>query len=520
MKRISTLFVVVVASTLSLFATSNGEMSPELMDQLLKYADVCQIIKNSYVDSVDYDTLGMYAIKGILKSLDPHTTYLTPKEVKASNEVLRNGFDGIGISYNVLDDTLNVIQVIPGGPSDDAGLQVGDKFVKVDNVSVAGVKMSNDTLQKLIRGKSGSTVTIDILRDGKLQRVGVKRGHIPVNSVVASYIIAPEIGYVRIERYAERTAEEFTDAVVKLKKRGAKGLILDLRGNGGGYLLSAMNLLSQFLPTGSLLLKTKGVHTKDAVRVARYGYQKFVDDPLVILIDNYSASASEITAGAVQDWDRGVIIGCRSYGKGLVQQPFQLSDGSEIRVTITRYYTPSGRSIQKPYRNGEYLATDSIVNSDSLKYNTLISGRSVYGGGGIYPDIYVAPDTTRMTPFQRAVIKNLVLVKTSLAYYLENRDALSKYSDYKELYDKADISEVNKMLREQLLHSGIDYTDAELEESASLFDRYLKALIARCLWGSAAYYQILNIESQDVNKAIEVLSDKKLYNDILCKKEK
>lgn len=499
MKRFFLLYIALLPVMFQAFPAKQGsEIPDELMNSLLKYAKVCQIIEQNYVDSVSYDTLCTNAIAGMLKKLDPHSSYLTPKQVRASNEVLRSGFDGIGISYNMIDDTLNIIQVIPDGPSEHAGLRVGDKILYADTVCIAGRGLSNDDIQKCIRGKRGTALELRLLRDGDVIRKKVKRGHIPIHSVTASYLVSPGIGYIMIERFAEQTVSEFENALKALEKQGAESLILDLRGNGGGYLQSAINLLSHFLPAGTPLLKTEGVHRQTDVRFSRLGYQMFTDKPLAVLIDGHSASASEITAGALQDMDRGVIIGSRSYGKGLVQQPYQLPDSSEVRVTIARYCTPSGRSIQKPYKDGEYLKTDTC---------------------GIYPDVYIAPDTTKMTALQKAVIKKQVLVRTSLKYYIKNRERLSKFNSVNSFYNDIDMKPVYDILYNELASAGIDYSPDEMEESVSLFSRYLKALVARCVWGNGAYYEALNIESEEVKTAMDILNDKKKYNSILSKNQ-
>lgn len=521
MKRRILLFIALIVTFFNAYSSKNGsDIPPELMNSLLKYARVCQIVEQNYVDSVSYDTLCQNAISGMLKKLDPHSSYLTPNQVRVSNEVLRNGFDGIGISYTVIDDTLNVVQIIPGGPSEHAGLEVGDKLLYADTVRLAGRKADNDFIQKNIRGPRGTTLELTLLRDGAAIKKRVKRGHIPISSVTASYMMKPEVGYIMIERFAEHTTDEFEDAVKKLRKQGMKGLILDLRGNGGGYLLSAINLLSHFLPAGTPLLKTEGAHRRTDVRFSRLGYQMFTDEPLVVLIDSHSASASEITAGAVQDWDRGVIVGGRSYGKGLVQQPYQLADSSEVRVTIARYCTPSGRSIQKPYKDGEYIKTDTIAQCDSLRFSTLEAGRTVYGGGGVAPDVYVAPDTTRMTGFQKLVIKKQVLVRTSLAYYRTNKNILRGYGSVGALYKELDMAPVYKIMEGELLSVGIDYSSDEMAQSEQILSRYLKALIARCVWGVSAYYEALNIESEEVRTALEIIGDSEKYSSILSVNQK
>lgn len=517
MKRFFLIGIVLVVTFFRAYSSKPDSNIPsELMNSLLKYAKVTQLVEQNYVDSVSYDTLCANAISGMLKKLDPHSAYLTPKQVKASNEVLRNGFDGIGISYIMINDTLNVLQVIPGGPSERSGIQVGDKVLYADTVCLAGRGVSNDDIQKNIRGRRGTSLKLTLLRNGVILKQNVRRGHIPINSVTASYIISSGIGYMKVERFAENTVSEFESAISHLQKQGAKSLILDLRGNGGGYLISAINLLSHFLPAGIVLLKTEGAHRQVSVRLSQYGYQKFTQGALVVLIDGNSASASEITAGAIQDWDRGVIVGSRSYGKGLVQQPYQLSDSSEVRITVARYKTPSGRSIQKPFKGGEYIKSDTISDVDSLKYSTLLRGRPVYGGGGISPDVHVAPDTTKLTQFQKAVFKKQVLVKAALIYYVQNKNELKKISDCKYLHDSVVLEPVFSIMEQLLLSEGIDYSPDEMEQSQLLFSRYLKALIARCNWGQKAYYEMLNIDSEEVKMAIDILNDVEKYSSILA----
>jgi carboxyl-terminal processing protease len=367
-------------------------------------------VENLYVDNLDGNKLAEDAIVGLLEKLDPHSNYMTPEEVKEMNEPLQGNFDGIGIQFNMLTDTLYVVQVIPGGPSEKVGILAGDRVIQVNDTLIAGVKMKNTDVMSRLRGPKGTTVNVKVLRnkDSKLLNFKIIRDKIPIYSLDASYMIDKTTGYIKLNRFAATTYDEFKEALGKLMQQGMKNLILDLQGNGGGYLGTAIEIANEFLKQGSLIVYTEGVHQKreNALATNKGALQT---GRLIVLVDESSASASEIVSGAIQDWDRGVIVGRRTFGKGLVQRPIPLPDGSMIRLTTARYYTPTGRSIQKPYENGnsdsynrdligrynrgEMISADSIHFPDSLKYSTLVDKRTVYGGGGIMPDYFVPIDT-------------------------------------------------------------------------------------------------------------------------------
>lgn len=404
-------------------------------------------ISRLYVDTVNESRLVEHAITGMLEQLDPHSTYNNAEEVKAMNEPLQGNFEGIGIQFQMIEDTLLVIQPVSGGPSEKVGILAGDRITAVNDTAIAGVKMSTEDIMKRLRGPKNSEVDLTIVRRGvtDLLLFTVKRDKIPIHSLDASYMIQPKTGYIRINRFGATTADEFADALKKLQKQGMDDLILDLQGNGGGYLNAAIDLANEFLAQKDLIVYTKGRSEKQSSFYAK-GSGCFKTGRLVVLVDEYSASASEIVTGAIQDHDRGVVVGRRTFGKGLVQRPIDLPDGSMIRLTIARYYTPSGRCIQKPYENkegedmldkyhsdlmnrlkhGELMHADSIHFPDSLKYQTLRLGRTVYGGGGIMPDFFVPIDTTQYTDYHRQLVAKGVIIRSTTGYIEKHRDELKK----------------------------------------------------------------------------------------------
>ncbi|MCQ2336545.1 MAG: S41 family peptidase [Paludibacteraceae bacterium] len=457
------------------------QITKEAMSDILKFSDIYNCISNNYVDNVDVSKLMDYAIDGMLSKLDPHSRYLTAQQVKESQEMLHGEFEGIGVSYVVVNDTLNVVQVIDGGPAWESGIEIGDKILYANDVCIVG--MTSDSIQAHIKGKRKTKVSLLIDRGGKTFRQSLARDRIPVKSVVAAYLVKPDVGLVRFDKFSENTEKEVTSAINDLKRQGAKKIIIDLRDNGGGLLYSAVEILSQFLPEGTPIVETKGSRRPDNKLKSLGGYQKFLKDTIVVLINQNTASASEIFAGAMQDLGRAKIVGCRSFGKGLVQQPYQLSDGSEIRLTTSRYYTPSGRCIQRPYKNGKY--------TDSSEY-------------GINPDIYIEPDTVKLTAIERAVIKKQLLVKISLRYYLQNKEILTAIKTPVQLYNDLDVSEMLRTLESELLETGIDYTKNEFEEASGFFSLLFKGLMAEYLLGQEAYYIIMNMESDEVKAALDV----------------
>ena len=487
---------------------------------------------NLYVDSVDEGKLVEDAIRGMLEKLDPHSSYATPKEVKAMNEPLQGNFEGVGVQFNILEDTLLVIQTISDGPSEKVGIIAGDRFVSVNDTVIAGVKMSKEDIMKRLRGPKGTKVKIGVKRQGikELVYFTVTRDKIPLNTVDALYMIRPGIGYIRIGSFGATTHKEFIDGIKKLQEEGNAGgtplrdLVIDLQENGGGYLQAAAGVLSELLEDGDLLVYTEG----RSVRRQEYragGDGIFRNGRVVVLVNEYSASASEILSGAIQDHDRGVIVGRRTFGKGLVQRPIDLPDGSMIRLTVAHYYTPSGRCIQKPYvkgalkdyamdienrfRHGEFTSADSIHFADSLKYQTLKKHRTVYGGGGIMPDYFVPLDTMRYTKYQRMLSAKGIIIQANLKYASKNRKAL--LAQYKTFADFDRDYQVPRSLLDEIFAEG-DKQEVKRPDDADEIRRteegvslQLKALIARDLWTTTEYFRVVNAHSDIVNCALEQL---------------
>ena len=424
-------------------------------------------IVNLYVDETDENKLVESAIMAMLKELEPHSTYSNAEEVKKMNEPLQGNFDGIGIQFNMMEDTLLVIQPVSGGPSEKMGIRAGDRIVYVNDTLIAGIKMSTEDIMRRLKGPKGTKVNLKIVRRGvnELLSFMVVRDKIPVHSLDASYMITPKIGYIKINRFGATTHKEFMNALASLKGQGMQDLILDLQGNGGGYLNAAIDIANEFLGQGELIVYTEGRRNPRHEFVAK-GDGKHQQGKLVVLVDEYSASASEIVSGAVQDWDRGAVVGRRTFGKGLVQRPIELPDGSMIRLTVARYYTPAGRCIQKPYdsvekynadlieryNRGEMMSADSIHFPDSLKCKTLKEGRTVYGGGGIMPDYFVPVDTTLFTPYHRQLSNKGVILKVHFQLIDAHREEWKKdYQDYALFCKKFDLSD---SIMKQLIAEG------------------------------------------------------------------
>ena len=495
------------------------ENNPVRKLQLAQFA-----ITNLYVDQVDDNKLVESAIKGMLEELDPHSTYSTPEEVKRMNEPLQGNFDGIGIQFNMAEDTLFVIQPVSGGPSEKVGILAGDRIVMVNDTVIAGVKMSTEDVMRRLKGPKGTQVNVKVLRRGvpELLSFTIRRDKIPVYSLDASYMIAPKIGYIKINRFAATTHEEFMDALATLKGQGMQDLILDLQGNGGGYLNAAIDIANEFLGEKELIVYTEGRRSARRDFYAN-GNGKHQFGKLVVLVDEYSASASEIVSGAVQDWDRGMVVGRRTFGKGLVQRPIDLPDGSMIRLTISRYYTPAGRCIQKPYENtenyaadlierynrGEMMSADSIHFPDSLKCTTLKKGRIVYGGGGIMPDYFVPVDTTLYTDYHRQISYKGVLLKVHYQLIDSYRKEWNKeYKDYASFAQNFELTEpMMQRLTDEATKAGISYHEEQFRKSEPLLKLQLKALIARDLWDMNEYYHTINAVDESVKKALELLQE-------------
>lgn len=491
--------------------------SPSRKLQLAEFA-----ISNLYVDKVDEDKMVETAIVSMLEQLDPHSTYSNPEEVRKLNEPLQGNFDGIGIQFNMATDTLFVIQPVSGGPSEKVGILAGDRIILVNDTLIAGVKMSTEEIMRRLRGKKGTEVNLKIMRRGvdELLSFTVKRDKIPMYSLDASYMVTDKIGYIRINRFAATTGKEFLEALSSLQKQGMKDLILDLQGNGGGYLNAAIELANQFLGKNELIVYTEGRRNPRSEFRAE-GNGRFRKGRLVVLVDEFSASASEIVSGAVQDWDRGMIVGRRTFGKGLVQRPVDLPDGSMIRLTVARYYTPSGRCIQKPYETieqynrdlidrynrGEMLSADSIHFPDSLKYTTHKLGRTVYGGGGIMPDYFVPIDTTMYTDYYLALRDKGAIVQFNLKLMDRHRkEWLEKYKTFKRFNKEFQITpSMLEELQEMGKAMGAVYKEEEYQLALPLIKAQLKALIARDLWDMSEYFQVINTLNSSMTKAVELL---------------
>jgi len=486
--------------------------------------EVMDLINMNYVDSISTDTIGNDAIEGMLTHLDPHSVYIPAVDVSEVNEDLQGNFEGIGVEFQIFDDTVNVMNVLAGGPSDKANLKVGDKFIKVGDSVVAGNGITNDRIRKLLRGPGASDVAITLLRVGngtKPLQVHITRGTIPLPSVDVAYMINKDIGYIRINRFSETTHAEFAQALMKLQQQGLQRLVLDLRGNGGGILQESIECADDFLDGDKLIVYTVGARSpKVEYRCRRDGL--FEKGKLVLLTDEGTASASEVLTGALQDWDRATIIGRRTFGKGLVQQPFQLSDGSALRLTIARYYTPTGRSIQKPYdkghddyneevikrfHDGEVLHGDTTTKHAGPSYKTLgPEKRTVYGGGGITPDIFIGFDTSTFSRNTTALYVDGTLNRFVYAYYIQH---LPTFQNFKGPADFItgfhDEEGLWRSLTTYVAKDTVNLASIPAKERDVLKHR-LKALMARQIWRTEGYYEVSNAYDPVVSKALEVVS--------------
>lgn len=502
----------------------------------LQYAE--QAISKLYVDSVDQDKLVEDAIEGMLKNLDPHSSYTNAKETKELNEPLEGSFSGIGISFNMATDTLYIIETISGGPSERVGILPGDRIIKVNDTVIAGVKMLNSDIMRRLRGPKGTDVDVKILRyeSGTPDTIDfrITRDNIPIYSVDAAYIVEPGIGYIRLNKFGAETHKEFAEAIRKLKKEGMKDLILDLSDNGGGYLNASVDLLGELLPKGSLAVFTEGTNSPKYDYFAFPSGNKplFGDGRLVVMLNQFSASAAEIAAGAVQDWDRGVVVGRRSFGKGLVQRPVPFPDGSMMRLTVAHYYTPTGRDIQKPYtkgnaeayahdiidrfNHGELMHADSIKYIDSLKVKTLRLNRPIYGGGGISPDRFVGLDTTENTKYYRQVMAKGLINKLAIKTVDRNRkEILAKYPDDMAFLKNYQVSDsLLQELYDMATADKIEFNAEQEKLSRPLFSMVLKGLIGRDIYDSATYFKVYNERDPMMRKALDIIKSKE-YNEIL-----
>lgn len=470
-----------------------------------KFREVLTQIKEEYVDTINTKSLVDDAIEHMLQKLDPHSAYIPATSREAANEDLRGNFDGIGIEFNIFNDTVVVVSALSGGPSEELGIQSGDKIIKVDGKSLAGVSASSSDVMKALKGPKGTEVKVTLLRREKEMEYTIVRDKIPNHSVDVSYMVTNDIGYIKVNRFSATTYDEFQAGLKKLREKGMKKLILDLQGNPGGYMNIAIEMADEFLESGKKIVSQKGKDRKYNAEAFATNRGQFESGDLIVLVNEGSASASEILAGALQDNDRALIVGRRSFGKGLVQTPFDLSDGSELRLTISRYYTPSGRSIQKPYEDGdeyaldiisrynhgEFFHSDSIKFNDSLKYITQ-SGRSVYGGGGIMPDYFVPLDTTLNSHYLNELYTSTAIQEYTFNYADVNRERLLRDGlDHFKNNFKVSQDMIDGLVRVGLRNKvKPDYKD--LRNRRELFDVHIKAQIARRLWGNDGFYPVFN----------------------------
>jgi len=524
MKKIITCLCLLAISC-SIFAQNKAKEMGIEVDQLRKLQIAHLAITSLYVDSVDQKKLVENAINGILEKLDPHSSYSNPEDTKKMNEPLEGNFEGIGVQFNILQDTLVVIQPTAKGPSEKAGIIAGDRIIKVDDQPIAGVKMSRDSIMKKLRGPKNSKVKLSIVRRGAKDELvfNITRDKIPVNTIDATYMIAPKVGYIHLDRFGATSGKEMHEAINRLKKEGMQSLIFDLQMNGGGYLGAANEVASEFLNAGDLVVYTEGRAAPKQTLKANGG-GLFQNGKLIILVDEYTASAAEIVSGAVQDHDRGTIIGRRTFGKGLVQRPIELPDGSMIRLTVSHYYTPSGRCIQKPYEkgkikeyqkdvlnrlnHGELTSVDSIHLDSTKVYKTLVKSRNVYGGGGIMPDIFVPLDTTQYTPYYRAISRNNLINEAVLKFVDQHRKSLQKqYKDFTNYIKDYEVPQpfIDEIIEQAKAKKITPKDDKEKAETIADLQFMLKALIAYNIWDRSEYFQLINLRNETVLRALQEL---------------
>lgn len=529
MKRIYRLVLLVLTVT-----------APQLLHgqwnvEAIKLAQVMEKVSHFYVDSIDESQIAERTIVRMLHELDPHSSYLSKEEMEELNEQLEGEFEGIGVSFNVLEDTIYIVRAISGGPSEQVGIMAGDRIVSINGESVAGIGISTRDVQRLLKGEKGSTVDVSVKRRNRnsLLDFTITRDKIPVNSLDAAYMVNETIGYIKLARFAHTTVDEFETAMRSLKAQGMEDLILDLSGNGGGWLPVAVELSDQFLSGNKEIVRTEGSKVPARTYRARQS-GLFEKGNLVIMIDGGSASASEIVSGALQDWDRGVIVGRRSFGKGLVQQPFMLNDGSLIRLTVARYYTPTGRLIQKPYENGyeeyaldqinrynngELTSADSIVFPESQQYRTLTLNRIVYGGGGIMPDYFVPLDTSAYSDYYRELINKGIFNRFILQYVDNNRDRLLKeypeFNSFNARYTPSNptMDQLTSFASEE----GLEFNEKEWNVSEAHVSLLFKSYLARDLFGMEYFYEVYNSTNEVFRKAVEILENPSMLQQKLAK---
>ena len=518
-----------------LLAVSLSATAQRLSPNMQKLLNAEYAIGNFYVDTVNESQLVENAIRGMLEKLDPHSSYTNAKETKELTEPLQGEFSGIGIQFNMKQDTLYVIQTIVGGPSERVGILPGDRIIKVEDKTIAGVKMKNTDIQKLLRGKKGTKVTVQVKRGDSRDLITFKitRDKIPLYSVDAAYMVEPTTGYIRISSFGAKTYDEMMKALDKLKAQGMKQVVIDLSDNGGGYLQAAIEMCNEFLDRGQMIVYTQGQNSpRNEARAIGNG--RYRDLKMAIIVSQFSASAAEIFTGAMQDWDRAVVVGRRTFAKGLVQRPFNFEDGSMMRLTIARYYTPSGRCIQKPYKKGdkkdydedilnrqkegEYYNIDSIQFNDSLSYVTLKNGRTIYGGGGIMPDVFVPVDTSEYSTYYRDLLAKGVINQYSIDYVDHHRaDIKAKYKDINDFDQRFNLSDDDM---KAFIAAGekekVKFNEKQYATSGRVLRLILKGLIGRDVFGDqSAYNIIVNHSNRDLQAALQVLNDDARFQQLL-----
>jgi carboxyl-terminal processing protease len=491
-----------------------------VLEGITRIKEILLQVDQNYVEEVDTDKLVDSAIKGIIKELDPHTSYIPAKDLEMVSADLKGNFEGIGIEFNIFNDTLYVVAPLSGGPSETAGLQSGDKIIAVDGKNIAGIGLTNRQVHENLRGEKGSEVELKIMRSGLKEPVEYKiiRDKIPQYSVDVSYMVDDEIGYIKVSRFSATTYNEFMEAMNKLKEEGMQKLILDLQDNPGGYMDKAINMADEFLKDNAMIVYTKGKEKRYNSEARAIKEGSFENGSLIVLINEGSASASEIVSGAIQDNDRGLIVGRRSFGKGLVQMPVSLKDGSELRLTISRYYTPSGRSIQKPfgenpdeyrqemnerYEHGEYFVADSIHFEDSLKYTTS-NGRIVYGGGGIMPDYFVPLDTAETSTYLNKLFLSNTLRQYTFSYYEKNKKMLENMGMEGFINNFRVTDKMLKELTTMAMTNNVELDEQGLNKSKELIKLYSKAYIARNIWNNEGFYPIFNEQNEVFKEALKL----------------
>lgn len=534
MKKMKYLAAAVICAAATFGISAQYSRSNSASRQQQKLLMVENIVNNLYVDNVDEEKIVENAVRGILENLDPHSSYSTKEETTSSQETMQGSFSGIGIQFNMQKDTLYVVQTIAGGPSEKVGILPGDRFIAVDDSIIAGRKLKNTDIMKRLRGPKGTKVNIKVKRgsNAELLEFRITRDDIPLNSIDAVYMADGKTGYIRLSRFAATSYKEFKDAITNLKKQGMQQLILDLTDNGGGYMQIAAQIANEMLNRGNLIVYTQG-RKSPRQNLNADGSGTFRTQKVVVMINQFSASASEILSGAIQDWDRGVVVGRRSFGKGLVQREFLLPDSSSFRLTIARYYTPSGRNIQKPYvkgdredydkdiidryNHGELQSADSIHFADSLKHTTLRLHRTVYGGGGIMPDVFVPLDTTQYTDYHRRLVAKGIIPQFALRYVDKNRaDLKAQYPDAQKFIKEFTVTD--EMLN-NLVDAGkaekVDFDKSQFAKSKEMLRTFAKAAIANDLFSTGAYFQIVNEQNDIYKEALSIINDDARYRKII-----